>query len=126
MPKESEQELRKCFDVNVIGQIHMITLFLPLILKGKTKKVIMVTSALADLDFTNEFDVYSGPFYALSKTAMNMAIAKFSAQYKQDGVLFLSICPGMVEVGLYNDGKLNLLVSRPFSNSEYVTDMSFI
>lgn len=33
-----------------------------------------------------------------------MIVAKYSAQYKADGILFLAISPGMVEVGLYNDG----------------------
>ncbi|KAI2630418.1 hypothetical protein GGS26DRAFT_559334 [Hypomontagnella submonticulosa] len=100
-PKRTEEELRKCFDINVVGQIHLITLFLPLILKGKTKKIVSVTSGLADLDFTNAFDIFTGSLYSLSKAAMNMAMAKFSAQYKQDGVLFLSVCPGMVDVGHY-------------------------
>ncbi|GAW23168.1 hypothetical protein ANO14919_127180 [Xylariales sp. No.14919] len=29
--------------------------------------------------------------------------AKFSAQYNADGVLFLTICPGTVDVGHYQD-----------------------
>lgn len=33
-----------------------------------------------------------------------MIIAKYSAQYKKEGVLFLAVCPGMVEVGHYKDG----------------------
>ncbi|OTB01940.1 hypothetical protein M426DRAFT_63096 [Hypoxylon sp. CI-4A] len=102
-PEETERDLRKCFEVNVVGQVHLITLFLPLVLKGKTKKVVSVTSGLADLDMTNNFDLFNGPLYAVSKAALNMVIAKFSVQYKQDGVLFLSVCPGMVDVGLYTE-----------------------
>jgi hypothetical protein len=34
-----------------------------------------------------------------------MVVAKYSAQYKKDGVLFLALSPGMVEVGHFKDGK---------------------
>lgn len=68
------------------------------------KKVITLTTGLADLDLTNEYDVESEALYAASKIAMNMIVAKFSAQYKKDGVLFMGISPGVVEVGLHDKG----------------------
>jgi hypothetical protein len=33
-----------------------------------------------------------------------MIIAKFSAQYKKEGILFLGLAPGQVDVGQQNDG----------------------
>ncbi|KAK8001894.1 short chain dehydrogenase [Apiospora marii] len=74
--------------------------FPPLILKGQTKKVIAITTGLADVDSTNLMEVETSSLYAASKAALNMVVAKFNAQYK-DGVLFLSISPGVVEVGQY-------------------------
>lgn len=76
---------------------------MPLILAGKTKKVIVISSGFADLDLTNKFDLDLSALYAISKSAMNMVTAKFSAEYKKQGVLFLSICPGMVDVGHYKN-----------------------
>jgi len=102
-PQESTQELKKVLDVNVIGQVHLFSVFMPLILKGEAKKVISLSSGLADLDFTNEFDVFTGSLYSISKAAANMAVAKFSAQYQSQGVLFISVTPGMVDTGLYNN-----------------------
>jgi NAD(P)-dependent dehydrogenase (short-subunit alcohol dehydrogenase family) len=102
-PKELQDDLQKSFDVNVVAQIHLITIFLPLILKGKTKKVISLTTAFADVDFTNAYDIHVAPLYSISKAAMNLAVAKFSAEYKKDGVLFLSITPGSVDVNRYHD-----------------------
>ncbi|KAF2805520.1 NAD(P)-binding protein [Mytilinidion resinicola] len=102
-PKELEETLKELFNVNVVGNVHLYNLFMPLILKGKTKKVIAISSGMADLDFTNNFDLEAGSLYSISKAGINMVSAKFSAQYKKDGVLFLSICPGMVEVGHYNN-----------------------
>ncbi|KAI1038192.1 hypothetical protein LB503_012083, partial [Fusarium chuoi] len=80
-PMELEDDLKMLFDVNV---------------------VITISTGLADLEFTNNFEHEFTPLYSISKAAMNMAVAKFNAQYKKEGVLFMSVCPGMVDVGQFN------------------------
>lgn len=94
--------MRKSIDTNVIGNMHLINLFLPLILKGKAKKVLAITTGMADTDFINQFDIQVGPLYATSKAALNVIIAKFNAQYKKDGVLFLGVSPGVVDTGNFD------------------------
>jgi short chain dehydrogenase len=106
-----------------VANIHLYNLFMPLILKGKTKKVIVISSGLADLDLTNKFDVDLNSLYSISKAGMNMVTAKFSAQYKKDGVLFLSICPGMVEVGHFKNCMIHLFHFE--HRSSYLTYLSF-
>ncbi|KAG4258840.1 hypothetical protein FPRO04_13979 [Fusarium proliferatum] len=101
-PKELEDDLKMLFDVNVVANIHLFNLFIPLILRGKEKKVVTISTGLADLEFTNNFEHEFTPLYSISKAAMNMAVAKFNAQYKKKGVLFMSVCPGMVDVGQFN------------------------
>lgn len=81
-------------------------------MKGKVKKVVTISTGVADLDLTNNCEVDIGALYAASKAAMNMIVAKFNVQYKKDGVLFLSISPGLVEVGRYADGTYPFLASR--------------
>lgn len=95
--------------INVIGQIHLFTLFLPLILKGTAKKVIAISSGHADLTLVNRYDLEMAGLYTISKAALNMAVAKFSAQYKKDGVLFLSISPGSVDTGALDLSKFTSL-----------------
>ena len=107
-PALLEQDLLDCFRVNVIGNIHLFNLFVPLVLKGRAKKVITITSGLAENDLTAKYDLDQAAPYSISKAAMNCAVAKFSAQYRQDGVLFLSICPGPVNTGQYEGGKVSL------------------
>ncbi|KAK1830666.1 hypothetical protein QBC39DRAFT_434709 [Podospora conica] len=102
-PEELSRVMRELFEVNVLADIHLVNLFMPLILKGKAKKVILISSGLADREFTVEWDIDVGSLYSISKAAVNMAMAKFSAQYKKDGVLFLCQAPGMVEVGHYKN-----------------------
>jgi len=102
-PEFLEQELLDAFKTNVIANIHLFNLLMPLILKGTVKKVVVLGSGLADPEpvLTHSLD-HAVP-YSISKIAMNMAIAKFSAQYAKDGVLFLSISPGVVNTGAFDD-----------------------
>lgn len=90
---------------NVLGNIHLFNYFMPQVLKGKVKKVVFISSGMGDMDFAKDYDIHESPLYSASKSAMNMMAAKFSARYRQEGVLFLSICPGMVDVGHFDAGK---------------------
>ncbi|KAI0419651.1 NAD(P)-binding protein [Xylaria grammica] len=92
-----------------IGKL-LYTLSMPLILKGRVKKIAAISSSLSDLDSINRLGVQIFPLYAIVKAGLNIMNAKFSAQCKADGVLFLTICPGMVDVGHYQDHEDSLPV----------------
>jgi NAD(P)-dependent dehydrogenase (short-subunit alcohol dehydrogenase family) len=94
-----EKDLIDHFRVNAVGPIHLFNAFMPLILKGRSKKVIAISTGMADSDMTTKFDIFQATSYAISKAALNSAVAKFSALYRKDGVLFLSVCPGNVATG---------------------------
>ncbi|KIW01143.1 uncharacterized protein PV09_07429 [Verruconis gallopava] len=98
-PKLLEQQLLRTFKVNVIGNIHLVNLFMPLILNGNRKKVIHLATGLSDDDMTRKYGFDSQAAYSISKSAANTAMAKFSTEYAQDGVLFLNLSPGMVDSG---------------------------
>lgn len=102
--EELEDNLAKLNQANIAGNIHLFNLFLPLILKGKVKKVITISSGHGDLDFINSLEVENSALYAAYKAALNVIVAKYSAQYKKDGVLFVSISPGVVDVGNFDKG----------------------
>lgn len=91
-------------DTNVLSNVYLYNMFMPQILKGKAKKVVVISSGAGDAEWVKDYDLDGSSLYAASKSAMNMITAKFSAQYKKDGVLFMSICPGMVEVGHFANG----------------------
>ncbi|KAK8086448.1 NAD(P)-binding protein, partial [Apiospora phragmitis] len=103
---ETQQDLQKSMETNVYASIHLYNLFMLLILQGEAKKVVVISSGLGDTELAAKYDLDVASLYAISKAAMNMATAKFSAQYRKDGVLFLSLCPGMVGVGRYDNGNL--------------------
>ncbi|KAI0690634.1 short-chain dehydrogenases/reductase [Cytidiella melzeri] len=99
-----EQDLLSNFEVNVIGVIKTIDVFLPLIrataAASGTPKVITLNSGAADVDavFAGEL-TWGGP-YAISKTALLMAIAKYAAKYTKENIIFFSISPGVVNTAV--------------------------
>jgi NAD(P)-dependent dehydrogenase (short-subunit alcohol dehydrogenase family) len=105
-PRQLTDELMLGFETNVIGNIHLFNLFMPLVLKGTVKKVVTISTGMADIDIVVNYGVYEGGPYSISKAAMNMAAAKFQAEYQKDGVLFVSISPGVVETGRVPHRKL--------------------
>ncbi|KAL5338049.1 NAD(P)-binding protein [Aspergillus crustosus] len=94
-----EDDIRDQFEINVLGVIKTIEAFVPLLQavpSGEPKKVLTITSGMADLDLINKAEVeFAGP-YAISKGALNVAIAKYNALYKREGILFFGVCPGPV------------------------------
>ncbi|KAF1954601.1 putative short chain dehydrogenase [Byssothecium circinans] len=104
--KSSHDEFVRHFhgymNTNVLGQIFLYDAFLPLVLKGRVKKVLSISTGMGDLDFNREWDHDHSLLYSASKAALNMVNVKFGAQYKKDGVLFLTVCPGVVDTGHYD------------------------
>ncbi len=79
--------------------MNTIDTFLPLVKKGTVKEIISISSGAGDLDFILDGMPDGMPAqigYAISKAALNVAMAKYAVKYKSDGIVFLSLCPGMV------------------------------
>ncbi|KAG5659715.1 hypothetical protein KAF25_002274 [Fusarium avenaceum] len=98
-PQLLEKDLLESFKVNVIGNFHLFNLFTPLVLKGRGKKVVAISSGMSDVDFIREFEIEPAAPYAISKAGTSVVTAKFASRYAKDGVLFMSICPGSVNSG---------------------------
>ena len=47
-------------------------------------------------DFINEIKLANAVPYAASKAALNTLFAKLNAAYADEGILFMSLCPGYV------------------------------
>ncbi|KAK5046285.1 hypothetical protein LTR84_008428 [Exophiala bonariae] len=97
-PDKLENDLLETFKVNVLAVINTTNVFLPLIKKGSAKKVLLISSGMADPDLVNNGVVDAAP-YSISKAAANMAIYKYNAKYKDQGILFFAVSPGIVNTG---------------------------
>jgi NAD(P)-dependent dehydrogenase (short-subunit alcohol dehydrogenase family) len=104
-PELLRTTLREAFEVNVVGVANTISAFLPLIKKSKIKKVITISSGMADLDLVNRFSVAISAPYTISKAAVNMLVAKYHGAYKAQGILFVAISPGFVDT---SEGKTSM------------------
>lgn len=102
-PQVLEEDLTSSFQINVVGVAHTINAFLPLIRKGGWKKVITISTGMADPDLINNFGISIASPYSISKAAVNTLIAKYNATFgKTEGILFMAISPGLVDT---NEGK---------------------
>ncbi|KAI9658934.1 MAG: hypothetical protein M1821_001894 [Bathelium mastoideum] len=101
-PETLEADLVDSFHVNVVGASNAINAFLPLIQRGSAKKVINISTGMADIDLINQFHVPIGTPYSISKAALNALTAKYHALYASPAlppssrILFLSLSPGVV------------------------------
>ncbi|KAL4809573.1 hypothetical protein BDV18DRAFT_132363, partial [Aspergillus unguis] len=102
-PSSVESEMMTLFKVNVVGQIHLFNAFIPLLRQGTAKKVIAISSGQAALDIIPKLKIDVAPLYSISKGAMNIAVAKFAVQYAKEGILFMSISPGLAHAEHFVD-----------------------
>lgn len=96
-PEALAKDMQMSFDANVIGTVYTTTVFLPLIRKGYAKKIIAISTGMADSDLVNRFLIGVASPYSISKIALNMLVAKYNVAYKSEGILFLAVSPGLVD-----------------------------
>ena len=98
-PQALVKDLQTFFDINVIGVVNTVNTFIALLREGQEKKVFTISTGMADTDLINQFEVDIAAPYSISKGALNVAVAKYNALYKGEGVLFMAISPGVVDTG---------------------------
>ena len=69
---------------------------LPLLRAGTAKRIICLSTGLAATDVILGSGFTLSPAYAISKAALNMAVAEFAAVLQPEGFTVLAISPGLV------------------------------
>ncbi|EPE04502.1 short chain dehydrogenase [Ophiostoma piceae UAMH 11346] len=102
-PDAYEKSMLDTFRTNVIGTTSAVAYFAPLVAKSTLKKIAVISTGVADLEFTlkSGFDVHTP--YAASKAALNMAVAKLHLGLRDKGVTVFAISPGLVDTGFTED-----------------------
>lgn len=95
-PDLLQKDMHSSLDVNVLGSINSINAFLPLILKGSVRKIIVISTGLADIDVPVAYDINSAVTYSVIKAALNMVVAKYAVDLKPQDVKVLALSPGIV------------------------------
>ena len=83
-----------------MGVVHTINAFLPLLRKSTVKKVITLSTGLADPDVIIRARYTTNPAYPISKAALNLVIAEYAAQFQDEGFTFIAISPGVVNTAI--------------------------
>ncbi|EPE32870.1 NAD(P)-binding Rossmann-fold containing protein [Glarea lozoyensis ATCC 20868] len=91
-PEVLRKDMIDSFSTNVVGFINTVNAFIAGVRTGQVKKVIAITSGMGEIGF---------------KAGVNMAIAKYSAIYRQEGILVFGICPGSIDTDAQNASNLN-------------------
>ncbi len=91
-----KDELMTSVLTNVLGPMYAINAFLPLIRKGETKKIFVISTGMADPKFAELAGVPTAVPYTSSKAAVNMVVVKYAIELKQEGIMIVALSPGLV------------------------------
>lgn len=90
------EELTKSMITNVAGVLFAINALIPLVKKSEVKKVAVISTGLAAADFFEVASVAGAIPYSISKAAVNLLVQKYAIEYKNEGIIFLALSPGLV------------------------------
>ena len=91
------------YKTNVVGTMHVINAFLPLLLAARSSdpnvhpKVIALTSTLGSPKLSWQSNYGINVAYGASKAALNMIITKYGVRFREKGIIFLAVNPGLVK-----------------------------
>ncbi|KAK3984331.1 hypothetical protein QBC44DRAFT_337171 [Cladorrhinum sp. PSN332] len=97
---KSMDTLQHDLTTNVMG-VHWVTqAFLPILQKGKMKKVVNITTTLGSITLAQQMAVYACPAYKISKAAMNALTVQWALDYEKEGFTFVAVSPGWLKTDL--------------------------
>ncbi|KAF8853898.1 NAD(P)-binding protein [Acephala macrosclerotiorum] len=91
---ELRSAMLESIDINLFASLYTTNAFLPLIRAGSLKKVICISTGMADLDLVLKTEIPFVASYAMSKCALNAMVAKYAVWFKLEGIMFLALSPG--------------------------------
>ncbi|TFB07699.1 hypothetical protein CCMA1212_000494 [Trichoderma ghanense] len=71
--------------------------FLPLIERGEMKKIVHITSSMANTELILGSRIEYALAYSIAKAGLNVQVAKYAAELAPKGIKTLALCPGWVD-----------------------------
>ncbi|KAH9837557.1 uncharacterized protein C8Q71DRAFT_753147 [Rhodofomes roseus] len=93
-----DAEFIEAFKVNTLGAIHSVDAFLPLLRKGSTKKIVIISTDGGERDVVWKTGTTILAAYCVTKSAENMVMTKYAAELVDEGFIVAAISPGVVDV----------------------------
>ena len=85
------------FEVNVLGAIHAVNAFLPLLRGGSAKKIILVSGGSGQPEFVQKVQMGAMATLSITKCALGMVGVKYSVELKDEGFTVVAVNPGWVD-----------------------------
>jgi NAD(P)-dependent dehydrogenase (short-subunit alcohol dehydrogenase family) len=98
-------ELKGNFELNAVSGVITTNAFLPLLRKGKAKKIIFISSAVGDIQFTRTTGFAGTAAYGVGKAALNYIAQKYAAELTDEGFVVLALSPGFVDTSSTKEGE---------------------
>ena len=96
-PEKTREAFALSMDTSVFGTLWLVNALLPLIEAGREKKIVLLSTGLADLDFINVTGINYVIPYTIAKFGTNVLAAKYAAELKEKNVKVLALSPGWVD-----------------------------
>jgi NAD(P)-dependent dehydrogenase (short-subunit alcohol dehydrogenase family) len=87
----------RTFDVNALGPIRVTRALMPLLLQGKTRRVVHITSGMGSIADNTSGGAYG---YRMSKAALNMANKSLSRDFRDEKLVAVVMNPGWVQTDM--------------------------
>jgi NAD(P)-dependent dehydrogenase (short-subunit alcohol dehydrogenase family) len=87
------ESILRAFRINALGPLRVTAALLPLLRRGKDKRIAALTSRMGSIDDNRSGGSYA---YRLSKAALNMTVRNLAHELGQEGFVVLAIHPGWV------------------------------
>ena len=92
-----DQEILDTFDVNVLGPLRLVRALEPLLRKGQSAKVVMISSGAGSIETTTQGGMVA---YCVSKAALNMLSRRLHYLLSNGNIPVLALSPGWVKTDM--------------------------
>ena len=104
-PEKTHEAFQLALDTSVYGSLWVTNAMLPLIEAGHEKKIVHLSTGMADSDLIHVTGITYSVAYSVAKAGLNIIVAKYAEELRDKGIKVLSLSPGWVETnGLAPEG----------------------
>jgi NAD(P)-dependent dehydrogenase (short-subunit alcohol dehydrogenase family) len=94
-------EVSRAFEVNAVGPIVIVKTFLPLLRRGRDKRLVQITSLMGSIADNGSGGSWA---YRVSKAALNMVVRNLGHELGPEGFVSVAVHPGWVQTRMGGAG----------------------
>lgn len=111
------EDMERTFKVNALGMIKVTNVFMDILLKGKDKLLVNISSEAGSIENCNRTGWFG---YCMSKAALNMASQIIQNSMREEGVKVLIIHPGWVQTYMRGRKDIEAELTAEYSATQII------